>query len=226
MFTFIAQIINFIILVLLLRYFLYKRIVRVMDQREKMIASKIKDAEESKKEADKRKKDLIQKARNEVDSKQKHWYESLQKHKESFLDDLRMRTSERVFIAIRNVLKDLADEKLEEHIIRIFLKSIEDLDKEEKEEFNQSLVQSDHSAKIRSRFELSKDMRQKIEKTIKDTFSKETRLEFNISDDVIGGIELESNERKIGWNIESYLSDLEENIAEAFEQKSSSLIHS
>ena len=64
-------------------------------------------------------------------------------------------------------------------------------------------------------------MKQKIEKTVKDTFSKEVQLEFKTSDEMIGGIELESNDRKIAWNIDSYLSDLENNIAETFEQRSS-----
>jgi len=250
LFTFIAQIINFIILVLLLRHFLYKRIVRVMDQREEDISSRIKDAEERKKEADKekekfekkkseieekqermisdaekeaeeRKKELIQKARDEVDQKQKHWYESLQKQKQAFLNDLRVRTGEQVFDAVRKALKELADEDIEKHIITTFLDRIQDLEKSEKKEFSQSLSQSDHAAKIRSRFKLSKNMKQKIEKTVKDTFSKEVQLEFKTSDEMIGGIELESNDRKIAWNIDSYLSDLENNIAETFEQRSS-----
>ncbi len=248
LFTFIAQIINFIILVLLLRHFLYKRIVRVMDQREEDISARIKDAEERKKEADmekeefekkkseieekqksmlsdaeneaeERKKELIQKAREEVDQKQKHWYESLQKQKQAFLNDLRVRTGEQVFEAIRKALKELADEDIEKHIITTFLNRIQDLEKNEKKEFSQSLSESDHTAEIRSRFRLSNTMKQKIEKSVKDTFSKEVELEFKTSDEMIGGIELESNDRKIAWNIESYLSDLENNIAESFEQR-------
>ena len=250
LFTFSAQIINFIILVLRLRHFLYKRIVRVMDQREEDIAAKIKDAEERKKEADKereefqkkkselhdkeenmlseaeqkadqRKKELIEKARKEVDKKQKHWYLSLQKQKQAFLNDLRMRTGERVFVAVRKVLKELADEDAEKQIITTFLKRVKNLEKKEKEEFSQSLSQSDHKAKIRSRFELSNYMKQKVEKAVKDTFSKNIQLEFKTSDDMIGGIELESHDRKIAWNIESYLSDLEESIAESIELKAS-----
>ncbi|MBN2245757.1 MAG: F0F1 ATP synthase subunit delta, partial [Candidatus Aminicenantes bacterium] len=180
--------------------------------------SMLSDAE---KEAEERKKELIQKAREEVDQKQKHWYESLQKQKQAFLNDLRVRTGEQVFEAVRKTLKELADEDLEKHIITTFLNRIQDLEKDEKKEFSQSLSESDHAAKIRSRFELSKTMKQKIEKTVKDTFSKDVQLEFKTSDEMIGGIELESNNRKIAWNIESYLSDLENNIAESFEQRSS-----
>lgn len=255
LFTFIAQIINFIILVLLLRHFLYKRIVRVMDQREENISSRIKDAEERKKEADKekeefekkkaeleekqdsmisdaeqeaeeRKKELLQKARKEVDQKQKHWYESLQKQKQAFLNDLRVRTGKQVFDAVRKALKELADEDMEKHIITIFISRIHDLGKNEKKEFSQSLSQSNHKAKIRSRFKLSNSMKQKIEKAVKDTFSKEVELEFKTSDEMIGGIEMESNDRKIAWNMESYLGELENNIAETFEQRSSNKNHS
>src|SRR5665647_3963698 len=44
-FTVIAQIINFLILVWLLKRFLYKPILKAIDEREEKIAAQIKDAE-------------------------------------------------------------------------------------------------------------------------------------------------------------------------------------
>ena len=44
-FTIIAQIVNFIVLVWLLKRFLYKPILKAIDEREKKIATQIKDAE-------------------------------------------------------------------------------------------------------------------------------------------------------------------------------------
>ena len=51
LFTFIAQIINFIILVAVLWKILFKRIIKAMDEREANIRSDIEVAEEKKREA-------------------------------------------------------------------------------------------------------------------------------------------------------------------------------
>ena len=51
-FTIIAQIINFLILVFLLRHFLYRPVIKSMDEREQKIISRLKEAEQKKKEAE------------------------------------------------------------------------------------------------------------------------------------------------------------------------------
>ena len=51
LFTFSAQIVNFIVLVVLLRIFLYKRIIDAMDKREERIASRLQEAEAREKSA-------------------------------------------------------------------------------------------------------------------------------------------------------------------------------
>ena len=248
MFTVIAQIINFIILVLLLRHFLYKRIVDVMDQREKNIAERIEEAEKKKeeaeeeaetyqkkrkelddrekdligraeKEAEDRRKELIQKAREDVDRTQDRWRESLQRQKESFLHDLRRQAGEQVFHVARKALKDLADEELEKYIVESFCRRLRDLGKKKKEEINESLEGVDHEAVVLSRFQMTKKFQQKVEKAIKESGGEDARVKFKTSEDLIGGIELEIGDRKVAWGIDSYLADLEEDMSEAFEQR-------
>ena len=51
-FTVVAQIVNFLILVFLLKYFLYDRVIRAMDQREQRIQQRLQEAEEKKQEAE------------------------------------------------------------------------------------------------------------------------------------------------------------------------------
>jgi F-type H+-transporting ATPase subunit b len=57
-FTVIAQIINFLILVYLLKRFLYKPILNAIDEREKRIASQLEDAAKQKAEAIRKKKSI------------------------------------------------------------------------------------------------------------------------------------------------------------------------
>lgn len=51
-FTFAAQIINFLVLVFLLRHFLYRPVIRSMKEREQKISDQLKDAEEKRIQAD------------------------------------------------------------------------------------------------------------------------------------------------------------------------------
>ena len=57
-FTFAAQIVNFLILVGLLRYFLYGPIVRTMQDRERRVTQKLSDAETARAAAEQQRKQL------------------------------------------------------------------------------------------------------------------------------------------------------------------------
>jgi len=60
-FTAIAQLLNFLILVWLMKRFLYKPILKAIDEREKKIAARLADAETKKAEAAKEQADFKQK---------------------------------------------------------------------------------------------------------------------------------------------------------------------
>ena len=51
-FTVIAQIVNFLILMGLLKYFLYDRVIAIMDERQRKIDERLTDSEETKKAAE------------------------------------------------------------------------------------------------------------------------------------------------------------------------------
>ena len=101
-FTVIAQIINFLILVYLLKRFLFHRIIKIMDDRENQITGQMKDAEtakaetrkeleeqqrireelaqkwdemlaQAKKDAQKKKDALVKDAREKIEEEQKSW---------------------------------------------------------------------------------------------------------------------------------------------------------
>ena len=46
-FTVVAQIVNFLVLVLLMKYFLYGRLIRTIDERQKRIVARFAEAEEN-----------------------------------------------------------------------------------------------------------------------------------------------------------------------------------
>jgi len=246
LFTFLAQIVNFLVLVALLRYFLYKRIVRAMDERKKRISERMDEAESKKKEAEEKaasyeekkkqlqeeKEDVLQKARDEAEAKrkelvkqarqevgydQKKWEQGMYRQRKSFLDELRKRAGEQVCSISRKVLRELADEDLEAHAVKIFLKRLQDLSDEEKEDLLEKGREAEKMV-LRSAFGIPKKLRDEVKGALEDMGAKKRGLDFKKNEDLICGIEIDYAGQKIAWSIGSYLESLEERISGAFER--------
>jgi F-type H+-transporting ATPase subunit b len=239
-FTFGAQIVNFLVLLGLLKYYLYDRIIGAMDERKKSIAQKIEEADEKRKEAEKQhaelqekqkkidseKEGILDKARKEAEKERSRmvdeakedvrhlrtrWQASLKDEQESFLRELRNRTARQVYRIAGNVLEDLADRDVQEQIVDVFINRI----KSGKTEHDADLkkIASDEQADgvaIRSSFELSASHRQKMTRTVHEILGKELSVDYIVASDLLLGIVLQVGSSKIQWNAADYLESLQE----------------
>ena len=73
---------------------------------------------------------------------------------------------------------------------------------------------------MRSAFDLPAEQRTAIQHALNETFSDEIRVRFETAPDVISGIELTANGRKVAWNIADYLASLNKSIGELLEEQS------
>ncbi len=237
LFTFIAQIFNFLLLVLLLRIFLYKRMIQAMDRREAKIASRLNEAEAkreeaeqeaacyeerkreleeqrdellrtAREEAEQHRKELIQEARQEVEENRNRWHHSLQQQKDRFLSTLRQRAGEESYRIARKALRDLVEEDLEQRIGLTFLKRIRSLDDEQRRELVEKLDDSG-TARLLSAFRLPEPLRDRIKEELKNLAGAEVSLEYDTSPQLIAGVELKVEDKKIAFSLEQYLQDLE-----------------
>jgi F-type H+-transporting ATPase subunit b len=160
-FTVIAQIVNFLILVWLLKRFLYQPILRALDAREKRIAAELTAADEKKREAEKERDEFRQKndefeqqrsvllsraseeahaerqrliaaARADADGLRALREEALKREYQDLRAALSDRIGAEVFAIARKVLTDLADTTLEAHMADAFIKRLRALSPEEK----------------------------------------------------------------------------------------------
>ena len=165
-FTTLAQMVNFLILVLLLKHLLYAPILKLMDERERVITSRLEEVEEKKREAEEEREtylkkkqeisaeheemlirakedaksfraELEKKAEAEVERSKAEWYGAVESEKKAFLDDLKERTGKQVYAISRRVLQDLADEVLERQMTRTFIERLEEMEVSEKEAFKE-----------------------------------------------------------------------------------------
>jgi F-type H+-transporting ATPase subunit b len=247
-FTWIAQIINFLILVALLRYFLYGRIVKAIDERQKKIASKWERAGEetekaeeqaesynqksqqlekeraeilsrARKEAEEEKKRFIKQAREEVEEVREKWQEAVEQEKEAFFQELREGLCKQVTAISRRFISDMADEKLEEHIVQNFINNTEKSE-DKRNQLEDFIKQSDKEVQVVSSFEINRENKEKLTQMLQDFHKDRVRIKFEQSSDFICGLSLVSNGRKIDWSVDSYLNDLGEEFSHFFDQHS------
>jgi len=241
-FTVIAQIFNFLVLVYLLKRFLYKPIIKAMDGREQRIAGRLEEADKREEEArqeleqyeqrnrelhsqrealvsqmkedvESQRKELVSKARYQVDAIRTNWYDAVEREKESFFQDLRERTGKHTYAVARRALKDLANVELEQHIVRVFIERLRNLDEEERRALKESVQKSKQEVTVISAFEILQEASQDIERVLREYLSDPVDLRFETSPDVVCGIELRVQGRKIAWSVPDYLDGLETMLA-------------
>lgn len=168
-FTFVAQIVNFLVLVAILQRFLYRPVIRAMDHREQMIEDRLAAAEQKQQsaqqlmadcqhqrqvlieqremlqqqirvEVEQQRQALLQTARQEVEAVQQRWRMALQRQRTDFLQELRHRILKQIQITLRMIFQDMADVDLERQIIKRFLKDLEALSVVELQTFRQAIA--------------------------------------------------------------------------------------
>jgi F-type H+-transporting ATPase subunit b len=240
-FTVGAQTLNFLILVWLLKRFLYKPILDAIDAREKRIAAELADADAKKAEAKKERDEfqrkneafdqqrtaLLTKATEEADAERKRLFEevrqaadelsakreaSLRRDAKKLNEVVSEKTQHEVFSIARKVLTDLASITLEEQMFEVFILRLKEMDTHAKETIASSIKAATGAILVRSVFDLSSKQRATIQKTINEVFSSELPVQFDTVPELISGIELTVNGQKLAWSISEYLASFESSV--------------
>lgn len=243
LFTVIAQIINFLVLVLLLKKFLFNKIISIMDERENQIKEQLANAQQQeekardevkkqqeirekleqewdhnlakiKKDLQVKQKEMVEKARKEVDEAEKNWRDSLEKQRSSFLQELKQLSCQQVCEISKKVLRDLANEKLEKALIDSFLNQLESMQKNDRK--RTKLSEHADELEIWTAFAVDKESKELLTEKINKILNKKKKLIFKESSSLICGIELRSDGGKIAWSMESYLDSLESKLKKVF----------
>ena len=248
-FTVSAQVFNFLILVWLLKHFLYKPILQALDAREQRIAKELADADSTKSEAekerekfhkkneafDRQREELLSKAKDEAKAERQRLLDearqaadalrakrqdALKREQQSLNDEITRRTREEVFAIARKTLTDLAGTTLEERMTEVFRRRLGELNNEAKEGFAKFLKTSADPVIVRSAFELPSEQQSAIQYALQEIFTAGIQVRFETAPDVISGIELTANGQKVAWSIADYLASLENSVGELLKEQS------
>jgi F-type H+-transporting ATPase subunit b len=240
-FTVGAQALNFLILVWLLRRFLYTPILHAIDAREKKIAAELADAATKKTEAqqerdefshkneefDKQRAALLGKATDDANAERKRLLdearkaadalsakrqEALRVEAKNLNQAISRRTQQEVFAIARKALTDLATVSLEERLGEVFTRRLREMDDKTRAALGRALKTSADPAIVRSAFDLPPQQRAAIQNALNETFSADVRVRFETAADLVSGIELTTNGQKVAWSIADYLTSVEKGV--------------
>ena len=246
-FTVIAQLLNFLILIWLLKRFLYQPIIKAMESREKLIADNLASAEletasasASKLELERLRQELelqrvtlleaaaaqaaaehealLQDARLQVKERQTEWQRMLDAERESFLQTLQQEVQEEFFTLARQALRTLADHDLEERIVFVFLRELAALQPEQKESFFAAAQKPLAAPLLRSAFPLPESAKSLLRETLAPHLPIDATLSFEVAPHLLGGIELAIGGEKLAWSFENHLRNLRQQIEETIER--------
>jgi len=241
-FTVGAQVLNFIVLVWLLKRFLYKPVLNAIDAREKHVATELANAELQMTEI-KRSRDelqaksnafdeqrgavlanavldaktevarLLDSARQAADALTSQRNTALHSETARLSDELScLAAAESINIA-RAALKDLAGADLEARICEVFVRRLRGIDSPTRETLGILFTRPTGEAVVTSSFKLSSRDAIAIQTALNETFSADVHLRFETSSNAIGGIELSAGGERLSWTIADYLKTLEEKVA-------------
>jgi F-type H+-transporting ATPase subunit b len=241
-FTVAAQIVNFLLLIWLLKRFLYGRILRAIETRERGIALRLAEADAKDKaaaeqlslyqaklqefeqqhqellaqarlEAEKQQSAMLSVAREHVRSIEADWEADLDRERNAFLTDLRRRAASEILALARQTVAGLACVDIQRCAVQVFLEKIRTLDRDA------CLALSKGELSIRTAFDMPEPMRVEVQQAIRDRLQTNVAIRFERVSGIGLGIEMRGNGWRIGWSSESYLESLEEDLREALEQR-------
>ncbi|MEP6677455.1 MAG: hypothetical protein ABJA78_20000 [Ferruginibacter sp.] len=241
-FTVIAQVINFLILVWLLKKFLYNPILNAVSEREKKITDQLKDADDKKaiaqkeqddfkkknEEFDQQKKSLLDKALADANAQKQQIMDAAKAEaitlstnmekaaKEKLENDhveITEKAQKQVLTIARKVLTDIASASLEEQSTHTFIKHLNEIKDAEKKKFIDAFKSASNTILVRSAFVLPAKQQGEINNTINEILSAKTKLQFKTAPEIVSGIELSTNGFKLSWSFSEYLNSLAKSIS-------------
>jgi F-type H+-transporting ATPase subunit b len=247
-FTVAAQVINFLILVWLLKRFLYKPVLTAIDIREKRISDQLQKAEKKMADALKEKAEfqrkneelqqhrvalladatdaakterdkLVAVARKDAEALQTKLEKASYDEVVSLNEKVGVLVQKEVFSLARKALTDLSGVSLEERIADVFVRRLHEINDKQREELKGSLAATKPTV-VRSAFDLPAPQKAAVKAALKPLVGENTKIDFETKPELIGGMELVSNGQKIAWSISDYLGDVAAGLDELVQSKS------
>lgn len=244
--TVAAQIVNFLVLVWLLKRFLYAPITDAMRRREERIEERLKEARTAREEAEdeakrlRRKQDELEaekdqilddareEARNlrgrleedvraEMEEKRKAWRDHLAEERDAFAAALQRQAGQQVLEITRRVLADYADSDLTDRVVSTFVQRLNGLDAETRKKMTEAASQEDEAARVETGAPIDSAAKSKITRAIHEVLSTDVDVDYAEDGELVLGVRLTIGDYTVEWSAVRYLDRLHTELGELIE---------
>lgn len=248
LFTLVAQIINLIILLLLLRKFLYLPVLKAVAERQKAIADELESAETARKEAqsaeaksikqmqkleaqkqkillqahDKAEKlgaELNEKAHAEYRQAQQQFRDRMKAEQSNFELAMQKSVAEQFNRFAEKALEQIADADINVLAVKKLIAKIEALPEETKKEYIKAF-HGKKKIKIQSAMELPAKMQKELENYLRSAWqiSSEVQFVYELKPELLGGLCVGAEEQLVAWNFEVYMQEFRNSLNKTAQQ--------
>lgn len=234
-FTLVAQIVNFLILLFLLRAFLFRPVQRVMAERERRIAEEHAAAERARAEAEAATEALrveheeaartrrerlaelereverirgerLDEARAEAEAARNAWRDDLTRARREAADELRRSAPAVLADALRHGWRELADEELEDHTVRTFARRLAGLGDDTRAALAAAARRG--PVTLATAFEPTRERRAALVDAVREVLGREADPTFERDPRLLAGVALRAGDLRVGWSVDDHLADL------------------
>ncbi len=241
-FTVFAQILNFVILLGLLRWLLYKPILQVMAKRQAQLAEQWQTATdlqaqahqaleqyhqeqqslqaqrasflaEARAAADEERQRQLLTLRQDIQAQREAWEADLYQEQRAFFHTLRQQVTQQVVAIARQALRDLADVSLEQQMVARFCEQLKHLSPTQRQQIHNSETPPE-AVFIRTTFPVDAAHQAQIKQSLATTLNLEgIPIHFVTVPELGCGIEMKLAGQAILWGLDPYLDQLEQTLA-------------
>jgi len=234
-----AQLVNFLLIVYLLKRLLYRPVLDAMSRRERRVADRLREAEarerdaeassrqfqkqssdlerdkarlleQARADADKERRAQLEQARADVDEQRARWRAQLEQEWADAQDRFRIVLAGAITDAARRALADLADADLETAMARAFRRHLAEVSADDR----RALGSTQDVAEIATAFEPGPDLKREIADAVREAFGPRD-VRFVRAASVIGGIEVRVGGWQLSWTLAEHVRGLEDRLSEA-----------
>ncbi len=252
-FTVFAQVVNFLILVLLLKRFLYGPLLRVMEERKLEIQQRLSQVEQDRtaaeeararlaaeseaferarderlrvidRECEDRRGQLTEELRLEIETLRDRWRKALTQEQDAFRQTLSDLAQRELIELAGRITLDLADARFEEQVTARFLQRLETSLAAPATAITALAGKPDLAPTVRSSFPLSDSAARKVEELLLRHLPTARIPTFSVHPEIGCGIELRLDHHKLAWTVTDYVARFQETVDGAIRAKADAAI--
>lgn len=233
--TFLLEILNFLVLVWLLKRFLYRPVMSLLEKRRLKIQQSLDEAAEQHAQAIEleqqyktrledwgiEKQKMMDALQQEIHSERTKRLEQLKKELASEREKtivIEQRQQAEVLLQYQHkahqqgarfashLLRAIACEEIESHLIDLFIKSVEKLDQEQCEVLLRACKASADAVSVTSAFNLSERQQQRLQKELETLCKQSVKIVYQQDPELVAGLRIVLGASVLGLNLQDELN--------------------